>query len=460
MSKKLTEKGFVEQLTDNYSVILNAGSAIRQMKISKFREQLDKDDKQVLQDLAFYIDINTASSYSTNQSLRVDVGGNLHMQAIWAASRELILMDDKGNYCRLNQNDARYTEDGEAIVDLETGAILEKWNHCDIMEIIPEYYGRIQTITVSGTTLLRPWFSLVPLPGGYTIPRQVVGKFKCSSVSSKLRSLPNYTPHNNITIRAFWDLAQARSKNHGLANADFRDWLLFYAMSTYGWRSSQQAQASDGTTVWGVGLDGTENTTGASGDGNARQGSIVTGATLSLGIKDGKVAVLDSAGGTCHKVNVAGFEDPWGQKWEMVQGLCSVGTDVYRWRSNFVPPTSSNPTADTFANIEHVVLQRSTTSNVYSKMNTIESGVGQGMYMVPSGSQNNTDYGDYYNYAASGQLWRFGGGAADGARCGLASSRSDHAWSTANSAVSARLAYYGDINKVSPSRLAELKNAA
>ena len=54
------------------------------------------------------------------------------------------------------------------------------------------------------------------------------------------------------------------------------------------------------------------------------------------------------------------------------------------------------------------------------------------------------------------KLWLFGGGSYNGAACGLAAAASDSAWTESDAAVSARLAYYGDINKVSSSRLAEL----
>ena len=150
---------------------------------------------------------------------------------------------------------------------------------------------------------------------------------------------------------------------------------------------------------------------------------------------------------------MAGFEDPWGQKWEMCGGLCSVGLDVYCWRSNIVP--SGTPTADTFANIEHVVLQRATSEGV-TLMNIIASEQGQGCYMIPKASAEGISYGDYYWYDSAGQLWLFGGASGDGADCGLACAGSDCAWSYSGSGISARLAYYGDINKVSSARLAEL----
>lgn len=452
MSKKLTEKPVVTQMADSDYILGCFGNSVRRMSILDFRYHMNDNDNLVLNDLAFYIDVNTASSKG---STRVDVGGNDHMRQMWEDSKQSILMDANGNYCELNPNDCRYTKEGEAIVDLTTGAILPKWAKCDIMVLIPQHYGHIQTVTVGQNTKLRCWFSLVPLPNGYTIPQMVVGKFKASVVSGAMRSLPNYVPDNSKTINAFWNQAQARSKNHGLANLDFRNYLLIHMMSKYGWRDSQACKGGDNTLVWGVGLDGTEST--GSGEstsevGFSRQSGIKTGHTLSLGNFDGKVAVTDSQSKTVHGVSVAGFENPWGQYWEMVQGLCSVGTDVYCWRSNVMP--TGTPNAASFEHIDHVKLTRPT-SAVWG-MNIIASENGQGLYMIPKESLSGVSYGDYYSYDAAGQLWLFGGNSYCGANCGLAYSYSNYAWSASNSLISARLAYYGDVNKVSPTRLAEL----
>lgn len=452
---KITDKDFIDTMSDSNSIFLNAGNTVRQMTIGKFRKHLNDNDELVLQELAFYIDINKAS---TKGSTRVDTGGSMTMRQLWEDAMVPILMDKNGNYCELNRDDLRYTVEGNAIVNTETNEMLSEWAACDIMILIPQYYGRVQTITVGGTTIQRCWFSLVPLPGGYVIPQQVVGKFKASVVSSELRSLPNKTPSANLTIRGFWDDAQTRSKSHGLANLDFRNHLLFYMMSKYGWRDSQGCMDSGNTTlIWGVGLDGTEGL--ASGQtvsehGLTNQSGVKTGHTLSFGMSDGKHGVTLPNNNTAHGVNVAGFENPWGQYWEMVQGLCSVGLNVYHWRGNFVPPTSSAPTAETFANMQHVVLTRPT-STVWG-MNIVTSAEGQGVYMIPKQSLSGVSYGDSFSYAETGQLWLFGGASNYGSLCGLASSDSHNAWSSSYSNIAARLAYYGDVNKVSPSRLREL----
>ena len=104
MSKKITEKGFVTDLSDSYSVFLNAGNGVKQMTIPDFRMHLNDNDNQVLNDLAFYIDVNMASSKG---STSVDVGGNDHMRKMWEDSKVSVLMDANGNYCELYLNDWR-----------------------------------------------------------------------------------------------------------------------------------------------------------------------------------------------------------------------------------------------------------------------------------------------------------------------------------------------------------------
>ena len=444
---KITDKQKVSLMSDTDCIFGNFGGKVGQMSITDFRSNLNENDNMVLNELAFYIDVNSPSSLG---STSVDVGGNMHMRAMWEAAHVDILMDKNGNYCELNPNDCRYTADGEAVVDIETNAILPKWQKCDMMKIIPLTYGHIQTVQIGDSTLYRLWLSLVPLPNGYIIPQQVVGKFKAGNVSGAMRSLPNMTPDNTKTINEFWNCAQTRSKSHGLANLDFRNALLFYMMSKYGYRDSQNCKGGDGTLVWGVGLDGTEST---GSDKFADQRNIKTGHTLSLGKHDGKVAVADNNGTTVHGVNVNGFENPWGQYWEMVQGICSVGSDVYHWRSNVMP--TGTPTAASFDHIDHVVLQRSTSDNV-TQMNMIASEQGQGCYMIPKGSVRGISYGDYYWYNAAGQQWMFGGTSDNGALCGLACAYSHVTWTASAAHLAARLAYYGDINKVSSARLAEL----
>lgn len=451
MAKKLTDKDFLTSMSDSNSLFGNFGGSVGQITLANLRHALNKDDEEVLESLAFYIDVNKPSAKGDT---RVDVGGNMGMRQLWEDAAISVLMDASGNYCPLNRDDNRYTADGEAVLNVD-GTVRAEFAHADFMKIIPPTYGRVQTVTVGATTIHRLWLSLVPLPGGYIIPQQVVGKFKCAEVGSALRSLPGKVPTGNKTINAFFDLAQARSKNHGLANLDFRNHLFFYMMSKYGWRDSQNCKTADGTLVWGVGLDGTEGLASgetASSNGHDNQKNVKTGHTLSLGDNDGKMAVTLPNGKTAHGVNVGGFENPWGQYWEMIGGLCSVGTDVYCWRSNVVP--ASAPTAETFEKIDHTLLTRPTTA--VCGMNIIPSNDGQGVYMIPKENISGISYSDDYYYHAAGQLWLFGGYSGNASNCGLAYASSGNAWTHSYSNYSARLAYYGPLNRVTTSRFKQL----
>ena len=459
MDKQLTAVDFITEIGDDYGIFMNSGNGVRQMKYKDLKGHLTDNDDLILNELAFYMDINKGSSFSSNAASRVDVGGNMHMRQLWEDAGRSILMDANGNYCELSKLDSRYTTDGEYILTAE-GALKSAFAHGDMMKIIPQTYGRLQTVGTGAGQFIRLWLSLAPLPGGFIIPRQVVGKFKCSISDSKLRSLPGVVTADTHTIKSFWDLAQARSTNHGLANMDFRNYLLFHMMSKYAWRDSQACKTGDNSLVWGVGLDGSESAS----DAFNRQKGIKTGATLALGDQDGKAEVLDSNSDTVHSVNVAGFENPWGQKWEMVQGLCSVGTDVYCWRSNFMP-SENQPTAATFVDgevqiVEHVKLTRSTrpsnTAPLPTAMNVVTDGILKGVYFVPETTNADIAYGDGWWYDASGQLWLFGGDSGNGANCGLVYAVSSDAWTNSAANRSARLAYYGSLNKVTTARFKQL----
>lgn len=447
MAKKLTNKDFLTSMSDSNSLFGNFGGAVGQITLANLRHALNKDVEEVLESLAFYIDVNKPST--SGDATRVDVGGSMGMRQLWEDAAVSALMDASGNYCPLNRDDNRFTADGEAVLN-EDGTVRAEFAHADFMKIIPPTYGRVQTVSVGATTIHRLWLSLVPLPGGYIIPQQVVGKFKCAEVGSALRSLPGKVPTGGKTIKAFFDLAQSRSKNHGLANLDFRNHLLFYMMSKYGWRDSQNCKTADGTLVWGVGLDGSEST---GTDKNAAQKNIKTGHTLSLGDYDGNVAVTDANGDTVHGVNVAGLENPWGQYYEMVQGLCSVGTDVYFWRHNWMP--TGTPTEETFADVDHVLLTRTTINNG-NGMNIIASDKNQGVYMIPNATQDGVAYGDFYLYGPQGMSWAFGGTSSNLSMCGLAFSSSSVKFTESNTAISSRLAYYGPLNRVTTSRFKQL----
>lgn len=442
MSKILEQSQIVTSFTDDDSLLGVFGSTIGKTKMADVKKHLLANNDLYLNQVAFYIDVNQPASTPLN----VNVGGNMDMFRMWVNEWKSGVLDQNGNWAELSKVDNRYFADGTIAVDTTTGDVVTALANTNFVGIIPKTGCYIQTIDVAGTPIHRLWLSLVPLPG-WTEPEQHVGMFKgWVDGSGRYRSLPKKVPTRTKTVKQFWDAAQLYGQNYGLAGVQFRNMLLWYMMAAYGQRGSQECKLVDNTPVWGPGLDGT----GSSPATN--QYTIETGSTLILGTKDGKVDVLDSASATCNSVKVLSYENPWGQFWEMDGHMCSIGNDVVIWRENFMPATTS-PTLTDFEKIKKAIVPRHTanilnTSTTGHKMNLIALGE-QGAYMIPYSTQAGISYGDYFTYALAGQLWLWGGNSESGANCGLACSNSNNVWTNSPSILGARLAYFGDVNKVS-----------
>lgn len=452
---KITEQGIASSLNGSDYVVVVAGGTLKRITLDNLRVMMEENQQQFLDENAFYIEPNTASPRG---SAYVETGGNELVRQTWLSKITGILLSPDGHYCRLNPNDSRYTIDGDQVV--KDGAVVDAYKNADWMGMIDGgYWNYLQEVTIGGVKHIRHHIALVPLPGGWYTPNVPVGMFKCSVVSGKLRSIPFVVPGVGVTISTFFSYAQSRGKNFGLAGESFRNLMLQYIMVKYKYRDVQNIQTTDGTKVFGPGLDGTEKKAGtATSDGFSRQKDIKTGACLALGRNDGKVAVLDKDGGTCHSVNVGVWENPYGQYWEMDGHLCSVGTDVYQWDANFLPQVSQ-PTADHFANVPHTKLQHPTvTSNTgfTFDISLITTSGAQRASYVPRQLHSGISYGDGYWYAASGQLWLVGGASNIGAYCGLAVATSSYAWTSSYANFSARLDFHGAMAEVTPAQLKTL----
>lgn len=449
---KITEQGIVSSLNGSDYVMVVAGGTLKRITLDNLRVMMEENQQQFLDENAFYIEPNTASPRG---AAYVVTGGNELVKQTWLSKITGILISPDGHYCRLNPNDSRYTIDGDQVV--KNGAVVDAYKNADWMGMLDGgYWNYLQEVTIGGVKHIRHHIALVPLPGGWYTQNVPVGMFKCVVQGGQLRSIPFVVPTSGRNINQFFNYAQARSMNHGLAGEPFRNLLLVYILSKYGYRDIQNLQSADGTKIFGPGLDGTEKKAGtATTDDFSRQKDIKTGACLALGCNDGKVAVLDKDGGTCHSVNVSVWENPYGQYWEMDGHLCSVGTDVYQWNANFLPQMGT-PTADHFANVAHTKLQRSTVSNNVGftlDISLITTSGAQRASYVPRSLHSGISYGDYYSYGASGQLWLVGGSSYYGAYCGLACALSSIAWTSSYAYSSARLDFHGAIAEVTSSQL-------
>lgn len=454
--KKITEFDATTTLNGTDYIMVVAGGTPKRITLDNLRAMMEENQQQFLDENAFYIEENTASSKG---AAYCETGGNSLMLQIWLSKICAILMTADGHFTRLNPSDHRYTADGDQVV--KNGAVVDAYKNADWFGMIEGgYWNYLQEVTISGVKHIRHHISLTPLPGGWFTKNIPVGMFKCVIQSGQMRSIPFVVPSGGSNINQFFNYAQARSKNHGLAGEPFRNFLLQYMMAKYGYRDIQNLRASDGTVIFGCGLDGTEKSASSTlGDGFARQKNIKTGACLGLGYNDGKVEVNDADNYTCHSVNVGVWENPYAQYWEMDGHLCSVGNDVYQWDENFLP--TGKPTVDSFAAVKHNKLTRlAAEGNSDADITLITTKGAQHMSYVPTKQHTGITYGDHYWYNASGQLWVGGGCSNFGVDCGLAYAGSDDAWSCAAANFSARLDFHGDIQEVTSAELKRLLASA
>ena len=83
----MTDKKKVTTMADSDDVFGNFGGKVGQMSILDFRTHLNDNDNQVLNDIAFYIDVNSPSSLG---STSVDTGGNLRIEQCLKPARSML----------------------------------------------------------------------------------------------------------------------------------------------------------------------------------------------------------------------------------------------------------------------------------------------------------------------------------------------------------------------------------
>ena len=464
ISYKNTIDQVASLLSSDFIILQNIGGHFEKIQFSDFQQYIANVANFSFDDVAFYVDINKAST--TGTSTIIDRGGSSYMQALWTGLWKMAIMSPNGHFSYLSGDNNCYTSDGVKVMSYTAGLaadgataeyhynLLSAFSNCNVMGQIPKTYFHAQEITVGGNTFYRLWFSVVAFGTQNIIPEQWVGVFKGKiDTNGKLRSIPNAVPTGNNTIYQFWQAAQLMGSSYGIANGDFQTQLHTFLFANYGSRDIQNA-TKNSNIVFGPSLDGSENTKASASDGFTRQQGIVTGATLSLTAQDGNVATIDGVGGNVHVSRIGYFEGVYGQYWEMRGGMASLANDagnhVYLWRTNFCP--SSAPTADTFANIPCQIVTRSTVGNT-------RWCIGEHILScIPTGAAiSGISTGDSFYYDTAGQLWLWGGRSSSSSGCGLSSSNSLSAWSLSSSNIAARLAFFGNaVEKTGASLLSEL----
>ena len=260
--------------------------------------------------------------------------------------------------------------------------------------------------------------------------------------SNKGHSRPDVAPAHSKTMTAFWNCAQALGTQFGLANYGFHCLINALYQARYGNLNSQSVIGAGFQTV----------TNGLSWDALR---DVPMGLLRSLGDASGKVSYTDSNGDTQYPVKLFGFEDLWGKLWEFRPGIRFYMDGATRKALVYNGNLVSNTVTSSDAAFDHEFECLSSASGNYVR--SMECGEYWDMIAQNvSGAGSSTYYCDGYWAATGGELLLFGGHANLLARCGVAFSYSNPAFSVSDSSIGARLAFFGTPTIVTGAELEEL----
>lgn len=181
--------------------------------------------------------------------------------------------------------------------------------------------------------------------------------------------------------------------------------------------------------------------------GTKRYNYGVTGATITLGNRDGKKATTNDT--SYYSTNFLGLEDCYYSKWEFVQGINILkGKYVVYDGGSFPDKDVAELEAAGATNIRVVGYEPNPAAT--DGYNGWTKAVAQGKYgdVVPTahGGSETTYYSDYSWFNPTGNRIFLRSGSSDyGSRCGVFMARATNASSASWTSFSARLAFYGKI---------------
>lgn len=181
--------------------------------------------------------------------------------------------------------------------------------------------------------------------------------------------------------------------------------------------------------------------------GTKRYNYGVTGATITLGNRDGKKATTNDT--SYYSTNFLGLEDCYYSKWEFVQGINILkGKYVVYDGGSFPDKDVAELEAAGATNIRVVGYEPDPAAT--AAYNGWIKAVAQGKYgdVVPTahGGSETTYYSDYSWFNPTGNRIFLRSGASDnGSRCGVFLANANNASSASWTHVGARLAFYGKI---------------
>ena len=262
-------------------------------------------------------------------------------------------------------------------------------------------------------------------------PEMLLGTFEAyTNTDGTLLSAWGVTSTASQTIATF--VSQAKSNGPLWGTGDYRSHATIARMFCAYYKTTNISTSNSAIPCSG---------------GTKRYNYGKTGGTISLGNKDGKIAVLEDAG--YYSTNFLGLEDCYYSKWEFVQGINLLeGKYVVYDGGSFPDKDVAELEAAGATNIRVVGYEPNPAAT--AAYNGWTKAVAQGKYgdVVPTahGGSETTYYSDYSWFNPTGNRIFLRSGRSDhGSLCGVfvaaAHFASSHSWTY----VGARLAFYGKI---------------
>ena len=370
--------------------------------------------------LAYWYENNENASSTTCLT-----GGNRNViESLRSKFKRCIAMpsgDDAALISYCNEENSANWPDGTNITIMN--------NHQNRMVYFPKYYHK--TIERS-PGIWRTYISEQQIDGNYIEePEMLLGSFEGAiNVEGMLISTASQTSTASKTMAEFVTAAKTHGPLWGIG--DYRSHATIARMFCAYYKTTNISTSNSSIPCSG---------------GTKRYNYGKTGGTITIGNKDGKVAVIEDTG--YYSTNFLGIEDCYYSKWEFVQGINILkGKYVVYDGGSFPDKDVAELEAAGATNIRVVGYEPNPAATAaYSGWT---KAIAQGKYgdVVPTahGGSETTYYSDYSWFNPTGnRIFLRSGTSANGSRCGVflahAHGASSHSWTS----VGARLAFYGKI---------------
>lgn len=354
----------------------------------------------------------------TTSTTTLERGGNLDIITNLTSKfkRCLALPQNDGSaaIAYLNSTDSNKWEDGSTVN--RTGA----YHYVYYMVHFPKYYYRTELVSIGKFKL---YISDRKLTDSYKEEREcLIGVFEAYNTDGKLTSRPDTTSTGNQTIETFFNQAQTNGSNWGLIDYRAHKTIANLFCAKYGNTNistdNSSIPCSGGTRSW----------------------DSSTGATVSLGNRDGK---------SSKSSNFLGLEDCYYGKYEFVQGINIINRQWIVYDGGLKVNTDlSGLTSAGYTNVRQIVA--SSGSNTAASSSGWITGIAHGEYadIMPtyvSGGSDTTYYTDYYHQNTGNKILLRSGYSGSGSGCGVFFSHASCDSSCSPSSFGSRLGFYGNI---------------